>query len=412
MRILIVDDAPDTRAWLRALLVKAGWEVLQAADGLAACKYLESMDIRIVITDWMMPGMDGLSLIEWIRARKTHSYVYTILLTGREEQRDCVQGLLAGADDYLTKPVASIILRTRLSVAKRILKMEEELLLQQTRLRESRDLVTRAFAGVREDIKNAAVYQKSRLPMNGLLSQSISTAWCYRPAMGVSGDYLDIFQISDERLVFYLLDVSGHGVTAALRCSAIYQLLRPISRMMVGLCEFGPGLVLERLNRQICEGNQDLDYFATLVMGDIDVTSGVIRLASAGHPPPLLLRQGSDAVEIKGGGVPLGIESTTRYRHKEIHLQPTDSLLLFSDGLLDCEDTSGHPFGMGEVRKRVGNHWHLDLPELLSQIEDGVDHWRAGRPLADDLSVLLLRFDPDRLFSQDEKKELRLCQVV
>ena len=185
MKILIVDDAPDILTWLSALLVKAGWEVIEAADGIGACEYLESMDIRIVITDWMMPGMDGLSLIEWIRARNEHRYIYTILMTSRNEQRDCVQGLSVGADDYLTKPVASTILHARLSVAQRILQMQEELLTQQSRLRESRDLVTRTYARVREDIKNAAVVQKSRLPYNGLAARSISTAWCYRPAMGV-----------------------------------------------------------------------------------------------------------------------------------------------------------------------------------------------------------------------------------
>ncbi len=412
MKILIVDDAPDTRAWLRALLEEAGWEVVQAADGLAACKYLEAKDIRIVITDWIMPGMDGLSLIEWIRSRKEHKYIYTILLTGRDEQQDCVAGLSIGADDYLTKPVASSILHARLSVAKRILNMQDELLLQQTRLRESRDLVTRAYAGVQEDFDNAATVQQSRLPMNGLPSRLISSAWCYRPSMGVSGDHLDIFLISDERLVFYLLDVSGHGVTAALRSCAISHLLRPISAVMDGVCEFGPGHVLEQLNRQICQGNRDLDFFATIVMGYIDATSSVLQLASAGHPPTLLLRQGSEPYEIKGNGIPLGIDETTRYSHEKIHLQPTDSLLLYSDGLLDCEDAGGQQFGMDRIRKRVGNHEKLHLSELLSQIEDGVDHWRAGTPLADDLSILLLRFSPDRLQSQDKRKEMKLCLAV
>ena len=405
MKILIVDDAHEIRVWLRVLLEKAGWEVVQAASGLAAIRCLQSMDIRIVITDWIMPVMDGLRLIEWIRTRKEHKYIYIILMTGRDEQSDQVQGITVGADDYLIKPVASTVLHARLSVAKRIMNMQEDLLIQQTYLRESRDLIIRAYAVVREDIDNAAAVQQSHLPMNGRLSPSISTAWCYRPAMCVSRDHLDIFLMGDERLVFYLLDVSGHGIAAALRSYAISHLLRPISALMDGLCEFGPGYALERLNRQICQGNQDMDFFATLVLGYLDASSGVLQLASAGHPPPLLLRQGSEAIEIKGVGIPLGIDETTRYSHREIHLQPTDSLLLFSDGLLYCEDSAGHQFGMDQVRKRVENHGQLNLSELLSQIEDGVDQWRSSTPLADDLSVLLLRYDPKRLHSQDEIKK-------
>lgn len=404
MKILIVDDAPDTCAWLQALLKKAGWQVVQAANGLAAVKYLESMDIRIVITDWMMPGMDGIDLVEWIRARREHEYIYIILMTGRDEQQDCVRGLSVGADDYLTKPVASNILQARLGVAKRILNLQEKLLMQQTHLREARDLVATAYAGVQEDIDSAALVQQSQLPMNGLLSRSVSAAWCYRPALGVSGDHLDVFQISDEQLVFYVLDVSGHGVTAALRSSAISQLLRPISGILSGLREFGPGHVLERLNRHICASNPDMDFFATLVMGYLDAARGVLRLASAGHPPPLLIRQNSETIEIKCGSVPLGIDETTCYNDERIDLQPADQLLLYSDGLPDCENVNGFHLGMDQVRKSVENHGQLQPPELLLKVEDCVDQWRAGTPLADDLSILLLGFNPESLHSEHEKR--------
>lgn len=395
MKVLIVDDAEHTRTLLRVLLQKKGWEVLEAEDGLAACTLLESKDIRVVITDWMMPGMDGLSLIEWIRTRKRHGYIYTILMTSRDEEKDCVEGFSVGADDYITKPVAMRVLYARLGVAKRILSIQDELITQQVRLRESRDLATLAYDIVQEDIQNAATVQKSQLPSNGLLSQSISSAWCYRPAMGVSGDYLDIFQIDKDKLVFYLLDVCGHGVAAALRSSAISQLLRPISGMMDGLDEYGPAHVVRRLNRYLCKGNQDLNYFATLVLGDLDATTGKLRLTSAGHPQPLLLSPGTSAVEIKGGGIPLGIDETQEYSHEEIWLNPADVLLLFSDGLLDCEDRQGRRYGLEAFRNVAENHVNCSLTDLLSKLEHNLDAWRAGSPLIDDLSLLLLRFNPD-----------------
>ena len=104
MKILIVDDAADIRAWLKMLLEKAGWEVEQACTGAAATRILESSDIRIVITDWVMPGMDGIQLIDWIRARHASDYIYTILMTSLDQEADCVKGLSCGADDFLTKP--------------------------------------------------------------------------------------------------------------------------------------------------------------------------------------------------------------------------------------------------------------------------------------------------------------------
>jgi len=193
MKVLIVDDAAATRMLMRRLLEKRGWQVVEASEGRDACRLLEGTDVRIVVTDWMMPGMDGLSLIEWIRAHDRDKYIYTILMTSRKQQRDCIEGFSVGADDYITKPVAPEILHARLGVAKRILKTQEELKAQQVHLRNSRDLVTRAYDIVKEDLENAAAVQKSQLPSNGLLSQSIASAWCYRPAMGISGDCLDAF---------------------------------------------------------------------------------------------------------------------------------------------------------------------------------------------------------------------------
>jgi len=318
-------------------------------------------------------------------------------MTGRDEENDCMEGFSVGADDYITKPVSPKMLYARLGVAKRILTIQEELRSQREQLRESRDLVSNAYDIVWEDIEAAAAIQKSQLPINGLLTQSISSAWCYRPAKGISGDYLDIFQVSENRLFFYLLDVSGHGVAAALRSAAISHLLRPMSGLLAGLEDFGPAHVISCLNRQLCASNQEIDYLATLVMGDLDASTGLLRLASAGHPSPLLLKKSEDAVAIEAGGLPLGIDPTAIYSHEEIRLDPSDSLLIFSDGLMDCENRKGQQYGMDALRKRAEQFAGLELPVLLSQLETGVDEWRDDTPITDDLSLLLLRFTPATL---------------
>jgi len=411
MKVLIVDDAADTRTLMRILLEKNGWHVFDAKEGQAACRCLEDNDIRVVITDWMMPGMDGLSLIEWIRNRDKNGYIYTILMTSRDQQRDCVEGFSVGADDYITKPVAPAILYARLGVAKRILNIQEELQTQQVQLKKSRDLVASAYDVVQEDLERAAAVQKSLLPNNGLLPQSITSAWCYRPAMGISGDYLDLFQMGEDRLFFYLLDVSGHGVAAALRSSAISQLLRPISGIMDGLEEHGPAHIMRQLNRHLCEANQDLDYFATLIVGDINATTGLLRLTSAGHPPPLHLRPYLKAKEIDAGGLPIGIDSEAIYEHTEIWLHPEDSLLLYSDGLLDCENLQGSHYGIEPIRSRVESDIDSGPVKLLSEIENDLDEWRSGSPLNDDLSMLILKFDPDNCDIDSGRMDLKICQV-
>jgi sigma-B regulation protein RsbU (phosphoserine phosphatase) len=227
--------------------------------------------------------------------------------------------------------------------------------------------------------------------------------------MGISGDCLDVFQVGEDRLVFYLLDVSGHGITAALRSSAISQLLRPISGIMDGLIEYGPGHVMSKLNRHLCEGNRDVDYFATLVMGEIDAATGLLRLSSAGHPPALLLKEGAGATQIGTGGLPLGIKADAIYNQESLRLDTADALLLYSDGLLDCQDRQGLHYGLEPLKKDFELHNGPDVMGSLAKIEAGVDAWRGTVPLSDDLSLLLLRYSPDTLHSTPKQRDMTLC---
>ena len=176
--------------------------------------------------------------------------------------------------------------------------------------------------------------------------------------------------------------------------------------MMEGLEQYGPAHIVARLNRYLCEANQDLDYFATLVIGDIDAASGLLRITSAGHPAPLLLRQDQETCEVEAGGLPVGIDPGAYYTHAELWLQPGDTLLMYSDGLLDCENHHGQQYGIEPVRKRAEVHSGSDLIHLLSQLENDLDKWRSGAPLNDDLSLLLLNFNPDNVKMSHETEYL------
>ncbi len=144
MRILIADDDAFMRRILEASLTQAGHEVLTVADGQAAWEVLEHDSVRLVITDWIMPGMDGPALIRRIRGAELPYYVYVILLTARDSKDDVVQGLEAGADDYLTKPFNPNELRARIAIGQRILDLETRLRAARDQLRElaTRDSLT------------------------------------------------------------------------------------------------------------------------------------------------------------------------------------------------------------------------------------------------------------------------------
>ena len=125
--ILIVEDDPVSRRLLEATLTKAGYEVVTAENGYKALEIFEKRFFPIIVTDWMMPEMDGLSLTKTIRTKATSGYVFIFLLTAKSSKEDIITGLEAGADDYLTKPFNRGELMARLKTATRILELEESL---------------------------------------------------------------------------------------------------------------------------------------------------------------------------------------------------------------------------------------------------------------------------------------------
>jgi two-component system cell cycle response regulator len=126
-RILLVDDEPTQRLIMARLLKRAGYEVDTAANGREALAKLEAGDFQLMITDWEMPEMDGVSLCSAVRSLEDKAYVYIILLTARDAIEHVVAGLQAGADDYLTKPVVEPELIARLNTGRRIVTLERSL---------------------------------------------------------------------------------------------------------------------------------------------------------------------------------------------------------------------------------------------------------------------------------------------
>jgi len=125
--ILIAEDNLVSRKFLEKILVKAGHELVFTENGLKALEYFDEKFFPIVLTDWIMPEMDGLELCRAIRKRNTKGYVFIILLTSNDSKDEIVTGLEAGADDYLTKPVHPSELVVRLNTARRILDLERSM---------------------------------------------------------------------------------------------------------------------------------------------------------------------------------------------------------------------------------------------------------------------------------------------
>ena len=127
MKVLVVDDDPGSLMVAKAVVEQAGYECLSATNGDSAWDLFQRYQPQVVITDWMMPGLNGLELCRAIRRAEENTYTYLVLLTSFGSQEDVLAGMDAGADDYVTKPLDPFTLRTRLLVARRVTALHSQL---------------------------------------------------------------------------------------------------------------------------------------------------------------------------------------------------------------------------------------------------------------------------------------------
>src|SRR6202171_4926030 len=206
----------------------------------------------------------------------------------------------------------------------------------------------------------------------------------HTPCLAVGGDYFDVFPLSDDRTAILVADVSGKGLGAALLTTMLQGAL---SGMTLGS---DPVRVFNHINRFLCE-HAEVGRYATMFFGILDCT-GQLVFINAGHPSPLILRRDDVTELLTEGSFPVGLIPEADYTAATINLQPSDTLILFTDGVTEAMDPGHQLFGDTRLREVLAGQHDMPLEDLQKTILNSVETFTRGASQSDDITVLLVRY--------------------
>ncbi|CAM3222178.1 Serine phosphatase RsbU, regulator of sigma subunit [Paracoccus aminovorans] len=394
--VLLVDDSRAQRRTLAVQLIRAGYHVVEAASGEEAMRICLERRPDIVISDWMMPGQTGLEFCRQFRDMQSDRYGYFILLTSRNDKKDIAEGLRAGADEFMTKPVSGAELLARLSASERILRMEESLRTANAQLRDTLDRLRETQAAIDRDLREARRLQQGLVRERHGRFGDFDLSLLMRPAGHIGGDLVGFFPINARRVGMFALDVAGHGVAAALLSARLAALLSGATDQNVALRTTDLGLydarppaeILHHLNALMIQELRTDSYF-TMVYADLDFLNGRLRLVQAGHPHPVLQRADGRLERIGAGGLPVGVFAHAEYEELQLVLNPGDRLFITSDGLTEAENARGEPLGEEGLQAILRTNALLRGDALLESICWSAANYAGGKR-NDDISAVLI----------------------
>ncbi len=374
--ILVVDDDASNRKFFMEILKKNKYLVDEAASGEIALKCISENNYDLVISDLHMYQIGGLDVLDAAKSRDEHTQV--LILTGFGSIPTAVKAMKNGAFEYLTKPIDKEAFITKVHNALERRRLQILLETQQEKIQEYHKAIER-------DLNLAKKVQDSLVPQymdNGELAVGIE----YLPMIGLGGDFADIYDNQKGNVFLTIIDVTGHGITAALMvnrlCSEIGKLVRE---------ELDPRQVLYELNHFFCDSFKSTGMFVTMMSVKIDLDLGVLIYSGSAHPAGLLYQQQEKKLlKLQSQNAIIGFEESGLQSFKQgtVRFQKDDKIVLYTDGIIESENAQNKPFGLAGLRDTLSRNIHEPVALAAKSIIKDVLKF-SQRDLRDDVLLLI-----------------------
>ncbi len=366
-RILIVEDNPDMRDFL-TMLLERDYEIHVAFNGEEGLRATRDLRPDLVLSDVMMPIMNGYDMTREIKGDGELDFIPVILLTAKADMAYKIEGLEHGADDYLTKPFNSKELLARIRT---LLNNHEYQKLIRTRNLE-----------MERDLEVARKLQQKLLPESMPIIPGYELYSFYIPMDKVGGDFYD-YRLRDGILDIFIADVSGHGLPGAFLATLTKLTLDNIHDRS------SPVRVQTMLNEVITRSVVD-SGFVTTFFCSIDTGNNVMRFTNAGHCPPIVYRRRSgEFFELHSAGNPLGWLKDLELEEKEFRLEKGDRVIFYTDGITECRIGDRIFFGEEKLRDFIRENAAKKPKEFSDLLMDSLRSFRQSDSFDDDITFVV-----------------------
>ena len=382
IKILSVDDEQDLEALLtqyfRRKIRKGEYEFSFAHNGLEALKLiLEHPDFDIILSDINMPEMDGLTLLTKINEMRNPA-MKCIMVSAYGDMDNIRTAMNHGAFDFAMKPIDMEDLERTIQKAVEQISFIKKAQAEHSQLEE-----------IQYDLNVAREIQQSILPKVFPAFPESAPFDIYatmNAAKAVGGDFYDFFMVDEHHLGFTIADVSDKGVPAAIFMAISRTVIRATA-----LRQHSPATCLSESNNLLC--NESVNgMFVTVFYAILNIHTGDVVYSNGGHNRPVWIRKGGTAEMLPvTGNMALGVMSGLPYNERTIHLEPGDSLFLYTDGISEAMNPKGELFGDARLIETCSQA-SASAKAMIGRMEQRVSAFVDGATQYDDMTMLSLLY--------------------
>lgn len=382
-KILVVDDEPDLQMLMmqkfRQKVKSKEYEFLFAENGQEALDVVSShKDLSLILSDINMPKMDGLTLLDELQGLN-RSDLRTVIVSAYGDMENIRTAMNRGAYDFVTKPIDFKDLETTI----------EKTLTEIVAYLKSKEMEEQLEA-LNHDLDMAARIQQKILHQEFPVFPDDKRFDIFANMMAakhVGGDFYDFFKYDENHLAFFIGDVAGKGMPAAIYMAVCRTMLKAIGSEVSD-----PAECIEKVNNMLIP-ESDISTFVTVFYGLLNLETGELAYCNGGHNLPYIQTRSGEVKELENvGGLLLGKFEGVPYEMNTVQLEPGDVVVTFTDGVTEAEDESDGFFDEERVIDFLKKHPGKSLESLVKGLFLEVMKFTAAAEQSDDITVLSVRY--------------------